>query len=171
MQRRRVTPANPGLTGITPSPLPFGVGWSHSLQGAVAVTGDGFQGLGEDSALDAAAAIVGLYVQLDVFKQGQDLLRMMLSALIGRWWADQFNDNRVAVTYNGNPQLFIRLPDDSYNPPPGVYATLIPNPVSGVSFRLAAQDRLTSAGSRSDHASVPLAPICARALYHRGAAL
>jgi hypothetical protein len=49
MQRRR-DPANPGH-GITPSPLPFGVGWSHSLQGAVAVTGDGFQGSGRGLAL------------------------------------------------------------------------------------------------------------------------
>ncbi|MDJ0947046.1 MAG: DUF6531 domain-containing protein, partial [Kiloniellales bacterium] len=104
---------------------PLGRGWTHNFNVEALLDSDSFQGLGEDSALDATAAIAGLYVSLDLFAQTKTLQIMTIGTLVQDWYMDQLIENSVVVTHPGNEQQFIKLADGSFNPPPGEAATLI----------------------------------------------
>lgn len=97
-----------------------GHGWGHNYSFAATESSDAFQGLGEDSPIDAAAAIVALYASWDVLNVNSiDADDMLFSALIRQWLADQLTDNVVNVAGPGNTGQFVKLPDGSFNPPPG----------------------------------------------------
>ncbi len=105
---------------------PVGRGWQHNLDYSVDVYSDAFQSWGADSAVDASAAIVALYVGYDMLNiSGRPLNRVVLTALSEQWLSDQLKDNIALVQQAGSPRRFTRLPDGSYNPPLGVAATLV----------------------------------------------
>ena len=49
---------------------------------------------------------------------------MVIAALGQRWFGDQFINNTVVVQQGLNGEVFVKLPDGSYNPPPGNAARL-----------------------------------------------
>lgn len=103
---------------------PLGLGWKHNLNIFATNGSDGFQGLGSDSALDAAGAIVELYVNIDLLGAPKTNTRLVVATLAQRWFMDRLIDNVVTVDQPGNTMQFVKLPDDSYNPPPGEAAVL-----------------------------------------------
>ncbi|WP_418646900.1 RHS repeat-associated core domain-containing protein [Thauera butanivorans] len=104
---------------------PLGKGWTHSLAASVRVGSDGFQSMGEDSALDAVPTLVEKLVALDLLGDAAKPLDKMVVATVGqRWFADQLIDNTVVVAQGLNGEVFVKLPDGSYNPPPGNAARL-----------------------------------------------
>uniref|UniRef100_UPI000837B470 RHS repeat-associated core domain-containing protein n=1 Tax=Thauera butanivorans TaxID=86174 RepID=UPI000837B470 len=104
---------------------PLGKGWTHSLAATVRMGSDGFQGMGEDSALDAVPTLVEKLVSLDLLSDAAKPLDKMVVATVGqRWFADQLIDNTVVVAQGLNSEVFVKLPDGSYNPPPGNAARL-----------------------------------------------
>lgn len=104
---------------------PLGKGWTHNLASSVTVGSDGFQGMGEDSALDAVSAIVEQMVSLDLLSDPLKPLDKMVVATLGqRWFGDQIINNTVVVRQGLNGEVFVKLPDGSYNAPPGNSAKL-----------------------------------------------
>ncbi|AKJ29719.1 hypothetical protein AAW51_3028 [Caldimonas brevitalea] len=107
---------------------PLGPGWSHNLISDVAVASDGLQALGEDSALDAVPALVAALVSIDLmFDEIRPLDKIVVSTLTHRWYGDHATSNTVTVRQGLNAEVFVRLPDGSYNPPPGSSARLVKN--------------------------------------------
>ncbi|MCV2218108.1 RHS repeat-associated core domain-containing protein [Thauera sp. Sel9] len=104
---------------------PLGKGWTHSLAATVRMGSDGFQGMGEDSALDAVPTLVEKLVSLDLLSDAAKPLDKMVIATVGqRWFGDQLIDNTVVVAQGLNSEVFVKLPDGNYNPPPGNSARL-----------------------------------------------
>lgn len=104
---------------------PLGKGWTHSLVATAALGSDGFQGMGEDSAMDAVPALVEKLVALDLLTDAAKPLDKMVVATLGqRWLGDQFINNTVIVKQGLNGEVFVKLPDGSFNAPPGNAARL-----------------------------------------------
>ncbi|WP_454283842.1 RHS repeat-associated core domain-containing protein [Ralstonia pickettii] len=106
----------------------LGKGWAHNLQASVAVNSDGFQGMGEDSALDAVGALVEMKASLDLLSDSTRPTDKLVAAVLGqRWFGEQLTNNTVIVTRGVNGEVFVKLPDGTYNPPPGNSAKLTQN--------------------------------------------
>ncbi|MDY0014094.1 MAG: RHS repeat-associated core domain-containing protein [Rhodocyclaceae bacterium] len=104
---------------------PLGKAWTHNFASSVAVSSDGFQGMGEDSALDAVSTIVESMVSLDLMSDTTKSLDKMVVATLGqRWFGDQLMGNTVIVRQGLNGEVFVKLPDGSHNAPPGNAAKL-----------------------------------------------
>ncbi len=99
---------------------PVGLGWTHNFDVSARLDTDGFQGLGEDSPIDAAAAIVELYVAHDILRGPKTIVRLITATLAHRWFLEQLIDNVVMVREGAATRQFVELPDGSYNPPPGM---------------------------------------------------
>ncbi|WP_230624925.1 MULTISPECIES: RHS repeat-associated core domain-containing protein [Burkholderia] len=107
---------------------PLGKGWTHNFNQTVTAGSDGFQAMGEDSALDAVGAIIEHKVSLDVLGDPTyRILNIVIAALGQRWYGDQLVNNTVIVTRGLNGEVFVALPDGTYNPPPGSSARLLKN--------------------------------------------
>ncbi len=107
-------------SGLNAQDGPLGKGWTHNLAASVAESSDGFQGLGEDSALDAVGALVEHKISHDLFMDLNYPIDKVVIATIGqRWFGDQISNNTVIVQQGLNGEVFVKLPDGSYNPPPG----------------------------------------------------
>ncbi len=99
---------------------PLGKGWTHNFNATAAVNSDGFQAMGEDSALDAVGTIVEHKASFDLLMDpARPLVKLVTATLGQRWFGDQLIDNTVVVTQGLNGEVFVKLPDGSYNPPPG----------------------------------------------------
>jgi len=115
-------------SGLRTQNGPLGKGWTHNLAASATVGSDGFQGLGEDSALDAVSNIVEKMVSLDLMTDTAKPLDKMVIATLGqRWYGDQLVNNTVIVRQGLNGEVFVKLPDGTYNAPPGNAAKLIKN--------------------------------------------
>lgn len=106
------------------SDLGLGRGWNHNFNIAATSNSEPFQGMGEDSAADAASAIAALYVSLDLLSTSRTLDRMIIATLIDRWYMDQLTDNVVNVVQPNNTEQFVKLASGAYNPPPGSASAL-----------------------------------------------
>lgn len=121
----------------------LGRGWSHNFNVSATVGSDGFQGMGEDSALDAVNSIVELMVSIDLLSDPVKPLDKMVIATLGqRWFGDQLLNNSVVVRQGLNGEIFVKLPDGTYNPPPGSSALLIKNADSTYTYETADRTRL-----------------------------
>ena len=106
----------------------MGLGWKHSFEISVREDSSGFQGMGEDSPIDAAAAIVTLNALTNLLKPERSLQRMLITTVSQNWLMDQLTNNVLFVSIPGSDQKHVKLPDGSYNPSPGTSAKLIKNP-------------------------------------------
>lgn len=99
---------------------PMGKGWTHNFNASVAASSDGFQAMGEDSALDAVGTLVEQKASFDLLMDTtRPISKMVIAALGQRWFGDQLVNNTVIVTQALNGEVFVKLPDGTYNPPPG----------------------------------------------------
>ncbi len=106
----------------------LGKGWTHNWASSVAVNDDGLQGMGEDSALDAVGMITERLVSLDLMSDATFPLSKIVAASLGvRWVGDLLLGNTVIVQNGLNGEVFVKLPDGTYNAPPGNSAKLIRN--------------------------------------------
>jgi RHS repeat-associated protein len=122
-------------SGLRTQPGPLGRGWTHNFALDAGLGSDGFQGLGEDSALDAVTSIVEQRVALDLLADPAKPLDKLVIATLGqRWFGDQLLENTVTVRQGLNGEVFVRLPDGTYNAPPGNPARLIKNPDGTYSY-------------------------------------
>lgn len=78
---------------------------------------DGYQGMGEDSALDAVGTLVEMKASLDLLLDSSTPIEKMVTATLGqRWFGDQFINNTVIVTQGLNGEAFVKLPDWDLQP-------------------------------------------------------
>lgn len=121
----------------------LGRGWTHNLNASLALGSDGFQAMGEDSALDAAATVVEMMVSLDLLSDpAKPLDKMVIATIAQRWFGDQLQDNTVVVTQGLNSEVFVKLPDGSYNPPPGSSARLTKEADGSFTYETVHRNRL-----------------------------
>jgi len=114
---------------------PLGLGWKHNLDISAALSSDGFQGLGADSPIDAAASIVESYVIIDLLSTTKTNLRLTIATMAHCWFMDHLINNVVTIEQPGNTMQFVKLPDGNYNPPPGEAAKLTLQPDSSYLLR------------------------------------
>ncbi|MFJ4389279.1 RHS repeat-associated core domain-containing protein [Pseudomonas soli] len=115
-------------SGLRTSDGVLGKGWAHNFNGTVRVGSDGYQGLGEDSALDAVSALVELRVAQDLLMDTTESTEAFVIAAISQnWLGEQITNNTVVVGQGLNGEVFVKLPDGTYNPPPGKSSRLIKN--------------------------------------------
>ncbi|RSZ30580.1 RHS repeat protein [Variovorax beijingensis] len=113
-----------------------GKGWTHNFNANVATSSDGFQAMGEDSALDAVGTLVEQKASFDLLMNpARPLANLVIGALGQRWFGDQLTDNTVIVTQGLNGEVFVKLPDGTYNPPPGKPIKLTKNADSTYSYQ------------------------------------
>ncbi|UCD52921.1 MAG: hypothetical protein JSW27_09825 [Phycisphaerales bacterium] len=103
---------------------PLGLGWTHALDIRAKVISDGFQVMGDDSPIDAAASVAALYVVHDLLSS-PSLANNVVACLSQKWLMDQMIDNSVVIKQGQDASQFVRLPDGSFNPPPGKAIQLI----------------------------------------------
>ncbi|MBX9943888.1 MAG: hypothetical protein K2Y40_07395 [Reyranella sp.] len=123
---------------------PLGLGWRHSFAITAKPDSDPFGALAESSPIAGIGAIIAILVTFDIFDMnivsGRPLDRIVIGSVTNRWMADQTTTNVAAITQSGLVEHFTRLPDGSYNPPPGSAATLS---LAGGAYTYVAKDRTT----------------------------
>jgi hypothetical protein len=81
------------------------------------VNSDGYQGMGEDSALDAVGTLVEMKASLDLLLDSSTPIEKMVTATLRqRWFGDQLINNTVIVTQGLNGEAVVRLPDSDLPP-------------------------------------------------------
>jgi RHS repeat-associated protein len=105
----------------------LGLGWTHAYDMTTRVTSDSFQATGDDSPIDAAANIVALYVTFDLYRS-PSLAKHVICSICQKWLMDQMIDNIVVVKLGHEALQFVKLPDGSFNPPPGKALQLVQEP-------------------------------------------
>lgn len=116
----------------------LGLGWTHTFDITARADSDGFQGLGEDSPIDAAAAIAEIHVAADLLRGSKTNARVVAASLSHRWVMDQLIGNVTAIREPQRSRQFVKLPDGTYNPPPGLADVLTKEPDS--TYHLRAKD-------------------------------
>jgi len=121
----------------------MGYGWTHNFASSATLGTDGFQGLGEDSALDAVNSLVETMVSLDLLSDTNKPLDKIVIATLGqRWFGDQLINNTVIVKQGLNGEVFVQLPDGTYNAPPGNSARVIKNADGTYSYETLHRNKL-----------------------------
>ena len=103
---------------------PLGFGWHHNVDIQAQVRSEGAAGLGLRSPADATALLVASVVIGDVAAHENNAKGWLTASLVSKWATDQLNENAVSIQMGDKNLDFIRMPDGSYNPPPGATATL-----------------------------------------------
>ncbi len=105
---------------------PLGNGWDHSYNIVLNRHSDAASGLGQRAPADALATLVASVVTLDLMRPTVPTLKDWTTAtLMGQWTMDQLFDNALSVHLLDKALTYIKLPDGSYNPPPGITTTLV----------------------------------------------
>jgi len=97
----------------------IGGGWTHNYDIRLDVNSDSFQGMGEDSALDAVTFLAGLRSLRDLNRSTQTFQKHMTSVFVAHWLVAQLQANTVVLKRGGSSQVFVKAPDGGFNPPPG----------------------------------------------------
>ena len=103
----------------------LGHGWNHNYNVYADVHSDGESGLGSRLPVDCAALIAASVSTLDLMETDPQVREWTISSLIGKWAMDRLSYNAVSVYLRKMALTYIKLPDDTYNPPPGVTMELI----------------------------------------------
>ncbi len=94
---------------------PTGLGWTHNYDIRAARMSDGFQAMGEDSIIDAAAIITEIYVGSSVLTGGMTQDNLIIATIAHRWAMDGLIDNSVLILQPGISRRFVQLPDETFN--------------------------------------------------------
>lgn len=106
----------------------MGRGWKHNFDKKININTDGYQSLGEDSALDASAVLTALTVIADLEKDtAYPVDKEAVKAVVYNWLGDNLVDNTIVVQDGSNGQVFVKLTDGTFNSPPGNASKLIKN--------------------------------------------
>ncbi|MCF6196801.1 MAG: hypothetical protein L3J50_08870, partial [Emcibacter sp.] len=98
-------------------------GWTHNFAITGKRTSDGSLALGDRYAIDAARAMVALYVGREVLKGGHTVERTVTSALIQNWLHKGLYNNIFKVSQGSDAIEFVALADGSYYAPEGQAAS------------------------------------------------
>ena len=104
---------------------PLGQGWTHNFAVTMRPDTAPWQGLGEDSPIDAASTITETMIAIDLLSDATSPVDKVTTVMVGsRWYADQLVNNAVVMAGGLNGQTFVKLPDGTFNPGPASSARL-----------------------------------------------
>lgn len=103
----------------------IGGGWDHNWNISASVSSDAFQGMGEDSPVDAVAAIASIFTLRALASSPLTFADTIASVYAANWFGKSLNDNTVVVRRPPSSSVFVKLPDGTFNPPPGSAELLI----------------------------------------------
>jgi YD repeat-containing protein len=101
-----------------------GRGWSHSFDSRVTVHADPEGMTGRGSPAACAASAVAFSVVHDLMSAEETAQNFTVATLVADWWTEQLRTSGASVVADGNYLTYTRLPDGSYEPAPGVTASL-----------------------------------------------
>jgi RHS repeat-associated protein len=104
---------------------PLGHGWRHNYAMHLRTHSDAAAGLGARGPRDAAALITYAHVVLDLLAGERTIEEWMTATLATQWAMDQLTENAVTVHAGGETLTYVRLPDGTFAPPPGVHRALV----------------------------------------------
>ena len=109
----------------------LGRGWNHGYDSRIVIHSDPDAFIGRDMPASCAASVVACMVVDDLTSMTNNAKSLTTASLVTKWWTDQLLDNAATVTVDGKALSFCRLPDGTYEPQPGVTATLTGSPTTG----------------------------------------
>ncbi len=99
-------------------------GWTHNYDMRAATHSNPDAALGTRQATDAAAFAVYSLIAADLLENELNIRGWVAATIATKWVMDQLIDNAVSIQMGAKTLSFIKLPDNSYNSPPGVTASL-----------------------------------------------
>jgi RHS repeat-associated protein len=106
----------------------LGYGWTHNNDISLKLSSYAEPVLGDRQPVDTASFVTAMYIIRDIMKTYDDTAcAWLVSALAGKWAADQMVDNAVTVNLSNKGFEYIKLPDETYAAPPGVTTKLVKN--------------------------------------------
>ncbi len=106
-------------SGLRLNDGPLGKGWTHNFDIHAKIDSDGFLSMGQRSPIEAAAAIVEIYVSGDILLGSKTEDRLVIASIAHRWFMDRLIGNVVTINEPGNTRRMVLLADGTYNAPPG----------------------------------------------------
>ena len=103
---------------------PSGRGWSHGYGSRLTVNANPDAFLGGGASAACAASAVACSAVDDLLSGEESALNLTVACLVADWWAAQLTRGAATVTSDARSLSFVRLPDGSYEPAPGVTASL-----------------------------------------------
>lgn len=97
---------------------PVGKGWDHNFNISISEGSDGLQTMGEDSALDAVPMLIERMITTDLLLE-RTATNIAIAVVGTNWLGEQLADNIVSVKQGMSGEVFVRLPDGTFNPPSG----------------------------------------------------
>jgi RHS repeat-associated protein len=117
-----------------PNASAIGGGWEHNWHITAELTSDAFQGMGEDSPIDAVPAITSILTLRALTMNGPSFLDTMTAIYASNWFGKNLVDNAVVVHRPPSSAVFVRLPDGTFNGPPSSAEVLTQNGSPGGPF-------------------------------------
>jgi RHS repeat-associated protein len=111
-------------SGAALSDVGMGLGFTHTYSLSAQVSSDPYEGMGADSAISGAAAIVANLVSQDILQTTPAIQNLTVRAVTARWWMDQLTNNVVVLSRPEGSETFVQLPDCTFDSPVGSTATL-----------------------------------------------
>jgi RHS repeat-associated protein len=105
----------------------LGYGWQHNYDIFLSRVSSADPGLGLRTPVDAAAMITNLYIANDLMHNEDNLTGWVTMFLAHKWAVDNLIDNAISVNIGGQVTEYIKLPDGTYNNPPGITTQLLDN--------------------------------------------
>lgn len=106
----------------------LGYGWTHNYDIYLSQGSHANPVFGGRLPIDATALISSFYIMLDLTSSDEDLLPTFVTmSIISKWVTDQLIDNAVTAHLGSKLMEYIKLPDGTYSPPPGITTLLIDN--------------------------------------------
>ena len=99
--------------------------WTHSYMIFIRKGSDAFQILGDGLHVNAVGALAELVVTIDLWRYPQTHGDRVIATLAHNVLAEMLIENQATLNLEGKKFEFIRLPDRSYTPPPGITDELI----------------------------------------------
>ena len=99
----------------------IGGGWDFTLNIRASMGSDALQAMGQDSPLDASAALTTLFALRDASRGITDAAtgfdRALVAGFAAYWLGSELINNSVTITRPPSSVTFMRLPDGTFNPP------------------------------------------------------
>jgi RHS repeat-associated protein len=110
-------------------PTGLGKGWTHGYNIRLLFQHAGDLDLARASTAELAPLMVATRAIYDIFYSGADsnARQWVVPALVTCWLGDQLINTRAVVQMGERSMQFIKLPDGTFAPPPGIAATLVKN--------------------------------------------
>ncbi len=97
----------------------LGNGWRHSFEGKVSVFSDLDAAFGARQPADAVQTVVAALAVPDFTDTSYTAKEMMVGALAANWLVNSINSNSAVVQIGAEQLAYTRLPDGTWNRPPG----------------------------------------------------